>query len=108
MASILRLHSSVEDPHHLDADPDPTFHFDADPDPYPSFQIILVFHLQIDADLAPAYQFDANPDPTFQYDADLCGSGSARLLYRFCLYYSSRSVKKSHYVWQYLFIIDAR
>jgi hypothetical protein len=54
------LHSSVKDPHHLDADPDP----------YPSFQKILVFHLQIDADPAPAYQFDANPDATFQYDAD--------------------------------------
>ena len=94
------LHSSVEDPHHFDADPDL--------DQYPSFQIILVFHQEIDADPAPAYQFDANPDPTFQYDADLCGSGSARLLYRFCLYYSSRSVKKSHYVWQNLFIIDAR
>jgi hypothetical protein len=23
---------SVEDPHHVDTDPDPTFHFDADPD----------------------------------------------------------------------------
>jgi len=56
------LHSSVEDPHHFDADPDL--------DQYPSFQIILVFHQEIDADPAPAYQFDANPDPTFQYDAD--------------------------------------
>jgi hypothetical protein len=27
--------SSVADPHHLDADPDPTFHFAADPDPNP-------------------------------------------------------------------------
>jgi len=25
--------SSVADPHHFDADPDPAFHFDADPDP---------------------------------------------------------------------------
>jgi hypothetical protein len=24
---------SVADPHHVDADPDPTYHFDADPDP---------------------------------------------------------------------------
>jgi hypothetical protein len=33
--------SSVADPHHFDANPDPTFHFDADPDPNadPSFQI---------------------------------------------------------------------
>jgi hypothetical protein len=27
------LLTSVEDPHHLDADPDPSFHFDPDPDP---------------------------------------------------------------------------
>jgi len=26
---------SVADPHHFDADPDPTLHFDADPDPDP-------------------------------------------------------------------------
>jgi hypothetical protein len=25
--------NSVVDPHHVDADPDPTFHTDADPDP---------------------------------------------------------------------------
>jgi hypothetical protein len=24
-------YGSVADPHHVDADPDPTFHFDADP-----------------------------------------------------------------------------
>ena len=35
--------SSVADPHHLDADPDPAFHLDADPD--------------------PTFQFDADPDP---------------------------------------------
>ncbi len=46
------LAGSVADPHHVDADPDPTFHFDADP----------------------------NPDPTFQFDADQCGSGSTTLL----------------------------
>ena len=27
--------TSVADPHHCDADPDPAFHFDADPDPEP-------------------------------------------------------------------------
>jgi hypothetical protein len=40
---------SVADPHHLDADPDPTFHFDADPD--------------------PAFHLNADPDPSFQIKA---------------------------------------
>jgi hypothetical protein len=31
--------ASVQDPHHIDADPDPTFYFDADSDPDPSFHI---------------------------------------------------------------------
>jgi hypothetical protein len=73
---------SVADPHHFNADPDPTCHCDADPDP--RFQIkaqhleiglkkthipyILACHLQIDLD--PAYHFDADPDSTFHYDAD--------------------------------------
>ena len=35
--------TSVADPHHFDADPDPTFYFDADPD--------------------PTLRFDADPDP---------------------------------------------
>jgi hypothetical protein len=35
--STLSRASSVADPHHLDADPDPACHFDAYPDP--SFQI---------------------------------------------------------------------
>jgi hypothetical protein len=41
--------SSVADPHHFDADPDPdtAYHFHADPDPYPTC------HLRI----------HANPDP---------------------------------------------
>ncbi len=34
---FLSIRSSVGDPNHIDADPEPTFHFDADPDP--SFQI---------------------------------------------------------------------
>ncbi len=44
------LLSSVADPHHLDAGPDPANHFGTDPDP--------------------------DPNPTFQFDADPCGSGS--------------------------------
>ncbi len=48
---VIRTHiNSVADPHHFDADPDPTFHFDADPD--------TTFHS------------DPIPDPTFQFDAD--------------------------------------
>jgi hypothetical protein len=35
--------ASVADPHHIDADPDPTYHFDAHPD--------------------PTHHFDADPDP---------------------------------------------
>jgi hypothetical protein len=31
--------TSVVDPHHLDADSDPSCHFDADADPDPSIQI---------------------------------------------------------------------
>jgi hypothetical protein len=34
---FLRLTSSVADPLHFDADPDPACHFDADPDPDPVF-----------------------------------------------------------------------
>jgi hypothetical protein len=38
---------SVADPHHFNADPDPTFHFDGDPDPAgPLMRIrILIFTL---------------------------------------------------------------
>ncbi len=43
--------SSVADPHHSDAVPDPASHFDADPDPGPTFH------------------FDADPDPSFQIKA---------------------------------------
>ncbi len=51
---------SVADPHHIDADPDPTFHFDVDPDP--------ACHFGADPD--PAFHFDADPDPAFHFDAD--------------------------------------
>jgi hypothetical protein len=37
------IYFSVADPHHIDADPDPTYHFGADP--------------------YPTYYFDAVPDP---------------------------------------------
>jgi hypothetical protein len=41
------------DPHHLNADPVPTFHLNADPDP--------AFHFNADADPNPApYQSDGN------------------------------------------------
>ncbi len=48
----------------VDADPYPTFHFVAyvlDPDPH--FLYILACHLQVDADLDPAYHFCVDPDP---------------------------------------------
>jgi hypothetical protein len=37
----MHYYSSVADPHHLDADPDPdpACHFDTDPDPDPTFHI---------------------------------------------------------------------
>ncbi len=44
-SQLSKLFSSVADPHHFDADPDPACHLDADPDPArhfdldPSFQI---------------------------------------------------------------------
>jgi hypothetical protein len=41
--------SSVADPHHFHADPDPNCHFDADPD--------------------PTLHFHADPDPSFQVKA---------------------------------------
>ncbi len=49
----LELRSSVADPHHCDADPDPAFHFDAETDPD------TTFHYDPD----PTFQNDAEPDP---------------------------------------------
>jgi hypothetical protein len=51
--------TSVADPHHVDADPDPIppCHFDADPDP--AFQLDTDPHLDPD----PTVHFDADPDP---------------------------------------------
>jgi hypothetical protein len=60
----------IRNPHHVDADPDPTFHPNSEPDPDPSFQIkaeilyIWACNLQIDADpdTDPVYHFGADPD----------------------------------------------
>ncbi len=57
---ILFIWAVFSDPHHLDADLDPTFHFDADSDPD--------FHLYADPDLA--FHFDADPDPAIYFHAD--------------------------------------
>jgi hypothetical protein len=56
------VYVSVEDPHHVDADPDPVFHFQADPDP----DLDPIFHSVVDSDSNPDlnFQFDADPDPT--------------------------------------------
>jgi hypothetical protein len=43
--------TSVEDPHHVDADPDPACHYDTDPDP--------TFHFDADPDPAPSFQINA-------------------------------------------------
>jgi hypothetical protein len=57
------LFSSVADPHHFDADPDPdpTCHFNADPDP--------AFHFNADPD--PTFLFDTDPNPCFQKKAQI-------------------------------------
>ncbi len=55
------VQSSVADPHHFDAYPDPNFHFDADPD----LDRDTTFHS--DADPDPTFQFDADPDPTTHF-----------------------------------------
>ncbi len=78
---------SDADPHHIDADLDPTLHFDADPDP--SFQIkaqigsySIYFGLSsanlcrsgsgssLSIDPDPAYHCDPDPDPIFDLDPD--------------------------------------
>ncbi len=72
------LTSSVADPHHFDADPDPdpafhfdadldqvlTFHSDGDPDPTTHFfPDLRISPFQVDADPDPAFHSDADPDP---------------------------------------------
>jgi hypothetical protein len=57
-------HTSVADPNHVDADPDPAYHFDADVEPNPAFNFGVdpepdhIFHFTADA--------DPDPDPRFQ------------------------------------------
>ncbi len=83
--------SSVADPHHFDADPDPafdfdvypdpTFHSDANPDPTFNFIRILILPLtfpdldpperQINDTLwLPSFHFYADPDLAFHFGAD--------------------------------------
>ncbi len=45
------LGSSAADPHHIDAEQNPSFHCDADPN--------------------PSFHFDSDPDPTFHFDVIL-------------------------------------
>jgi hypothetical protein len=47
--------TSVADPDHLDADPDPSFYCDADP------ALTVQFDVLLDPD--PTYHFDAGSDP---------------------------------------------
>jgi hypothetical protein len=95
------MYTSVADPHHIDADPDPTFHpnadpdpafqFDADPDPTTHFLPDLdPPMLQNDPQRLPPFHFDADPDPASQNDADSCGSGSksATLICTVCAMYT--------------------
>ncbi len=51
---VLQHYFTVADPHHLDADPDPSCLFDVDPDPDPAC------HFDADANT------DSDPDPSFQ------------------------------------------
>jgi hypothetical protein len=52
LAEIIYSLSGVLDPHHFDANSDPSFHIDADPEP--------TFHIDADAD--PTFNIDADPD----------------------------------------------
>jgi hypothetical protein len=51
--SPISIFNSVADPHHFDADPDPSFHFAADPN--------QTFHFEADPGLT--FHFDVAPDP---------------------------------------------
>jgi hypothetical protein len=46
---LRHIMTSVADPHHFDADPNPAFHFDADPDP--------TFHSDADPETDPTTHF---------------------------------------------------
>jgi len=70
------LLSSVADPHHVDADPDPSCQFDVDPDPDPTFH----------------FDADPNPDPSFLRKAQNLEKCSNRLIshtVNFCLTYAT-------------------
>ena len=49
----------VADPHHLNADPDPSFYFNALTEPDPAF------HFNGDSVPDPFFHTNANPDPNF-------------------------------------------
>ncbi len=81
---ILFSLTSVAVPHHLDADPDPTFQFDPEPDPTTHFFSDLEPPvLQNDPLRLPPLHFDADPDlkPDYQNDADVSGSATLPLTY---------------------------
>ncbi len=89
---------SVADPHHIDAEPYPTFHFDADPDPDPAVnkgskpwkraKIVGSYSLHVGLSVKftririqficlmrsgiqlTTFQFDADPDPQRWFDVD--------------------------------------
>jgi hypothetical protein len=48
-------------PHHVDADPDPSFYFDVDP------KADMIFHFDADPDSDTAFHCDADPDPTLHF-----------------------------------------
>ncbi len=58
------MSTSVGDPHHVDANPDPAYRFDANPDP------ACYFDADPDPDPACHFDADADPDPTFHFDAN--------------------------------------
>jgi hypothetical protein len=70
---------SVEDPHHLDADPDAdpdsTYHPNADPDDSDFYMMRIRILFDSDADLDPNSTFhpdadpDLDPDPSFHIEA---------------------------------------
>jgi hypothetical protein len=66
------LKTSVTDPHHSDADPDPTFQFDAYPDQdlTTHFQIWTIQCSKMTLVRLQPLHFDADPDPDFHCHMD--------------------------------------
>jgi hypothetical protein len=64
------MSTSVGDPHHVDANPEPAYRFDANPDP--------ACHFDADPDPACHFDADADPDPTFHFDANPDTQGSKK------------------------------